>query len=418
MATKASLKGSRKTSASGDAVSEGIRGERNSEENSSKKAAGSKPRKVTATKKTATKKTAKKKTAKKKTAKKKTTETKVTKKKTAKKKVTKKKATEKQAAKKAASKTPKRSGGKGAGAATKSPAKAPAAKSPAAGSGARDGQMAPQKARFELRDRERVLEPALGPPPPGYHLTIVRGWIRSPGHLVAAWDVNDEHALAQVERAGWERFCLRVLGSEDEVLAQQVLGRRGGTYHINVEPRAMTIRLVIGLAHEDGFFQTLARSGWIRMPPSQAQPGAGPEEFLAPSASLDRRVLLRADPPPRPGHQDPLRRQSPGLRLTERLRLAAASAEAGESRRQAAEALQRTAAVPADRAGSGGPEQSGREEAEPMLPGAGVPGAEVSGSSRHCVLEEGETRPTSPRRWGPTSPAGPFSAPAGDGAGG
>ncbi|MDQ7007655.1 MAG: DUF4912 domain-containing protein [Acidobacteriota bacterium] len=288
------------------------------------------------------------------------------------------------------------------------PAGPPAASGPELPAG---GELAVQVSRFDLGAQEKVLSEALGPPPPGYHLTIVRGWIRSPGTVVAVWDINDAKALAQVEAAGWDRFRLRVLDADDRLLAEHGPARRSGTYHISLEARPQAIRLVIGIEREDGFFQTLARSGWVRMPPPPESRREGPAQLAALDPDLDRRALLAAEPPPRPGHAPGDNRLGPGARLAGRLGVAARAATGEEDRRRAQAALARASTPQPGRDGSpaGG-------AGEPASGGAGDEGAHRgSAASRHDLLDPGEPAPSSPRKWGPTSPAGPFSGPGSGG---
>lgn len=272
-----------------------------------------------------------------------------------------------------------------------------------AATAAPQGELAAQVSRFDLGPQGKVLSDALGPPPPGYHLTIVRGWIRAPGAVVAVWDINDAKALAQLESVGWECFRLRVLDAADQVLAEHRPARRSGTYHVALDSHPRAVRLVIGIEREDGFFQTLARSGWVRMPPSPEFRREGPVQTAHLDPDLDRRALLAAEPPPRPGHDPGTGRLGPGVRLGGRLGVAARAADDPGDRRRAAAALERT------------PEDHHRAPATGVAEGAPPPdaagGSPVSTDPHHQRLEPGESTPTSPRKWGPTSPAGPYSRP-------
>ena len=371
-------------------------------------------------KKTVKKAATKKKATKKKAATKKKTTTKKT---AAKKKTTKKTATKKAAAKK---KTTKKAVAKKV--TRKTARKATAAKAPSKEVSApkRRGQLVSEQARFDLGAQEAVFEKALGTPPPGYHLTIVRGWIRSPGRIVAAWDVNDDEALDQVERAGWDAFCLRVLDQDENALRHVVLGQRSGTWHIELEPRALTVRLVIGIQREDGFFQTLARSGAVRLPPAEPQAEAAPE-FLSLDLQLDRRDLLSGELPPIPGHQA---EEGPaGERLRQRVRIAVTHGPESLVERPAPdvaaarEAVERTAQQldpSKDEDAQAGPPSASGAQPDGFTPHLPAPGRKPSPLETSLAEEHEDSHPTSPRRWqggapsshevwGPTSPSRPFS---------
>jgi hypothetical protein len=166
-----------------------------------------------------------------------------------------------------------------------------------------------------------VIGEGLGALPPGYDLTFVRGLIRDPNHLVAVWDINDEVAVAAAESIGWDRVGLRVLDESGRVLVQELVGGRGGTYHIRVGRPGRTVRVAVGLDRPDGFFLTLSRSAPIRMPADAPAGTFEPYQEIRVPARLDRRYMLRAEPPARPGQRGP-RRTAPAARLHERLLLA------------------------------------------------------------------------------------------------
>ncbi len=183
------------------------------------------------------------------------------------------------------------------------------------------GQVASERARYDLGPHGKVIGEGLGALPPGYDLTFVRGLIRDPNHLVAVWDINDEVALAAAESIGWDRVGLRVLDESGRVLVQELVGGRGGTYHLRVGRPGRTVRVAVGLDRTDGFFLTLARSAPVRMPADAPAGTFEPYQEIRIPARLDRRTLLRAEPPARPGQRGP-RRSAPAARLHERLLLA------------------------------------------------------------------------------------------------
>lgn len=192
----------------------------------------------------------------------------------------------------------------------------------------RRGQIASEKARFELGEHSRVLQEELGTLPPGYGLTIVRGWIRDPRHVVMVWDVNDPQMVARAEAAGWQTLAIRVLNEGGGVIADVPVGSRAGTYHLEIPP-GYTIKLALGLRRPDGFFETLALSGPVRVPPEQPAPEGGEFVTLALPEHLDRRLLVTSEPPPRPGHRPPSR-LSPARRLAGRVDLARQVVQEGE----------------------------------------------------------------------------------------
>jgi hypothetical protein len=183
------------------------------------------------------------------------------------------------------------------------------------------GQVASERARFDLGPHGRVIGERLGTLPPGYDLTFVRGLIRDPNHLVAVWDINDEIAVAAAESIGWDRVGLRVLDESGRVLVQELVGGRGGTYHVRVGRPGRTVRVAVGIDRPDGFFLTLARSAPVRMPADAPAGTFEPYQEIRVPARLDRRYLLRAEPPARPGQRGP-RRAAPAARLHERLLMA------------------------------------------------------------------------------------------------
>ncbi|MCU0223940.1 MAG: DUF4912 domain-containing protein [Acidobacteria bacterium] len=185
----------------------------------------------------------------------------------------------------------------------------------------RAGQVASERARFDLGPHGKVIGEGLGTLPPGYDLTFVRGLIRDPNHLVAVWDINDEVAIAAAESIGWDRVGLRVLDESGRVLVQELVGGRGGTYHIRVGRPGRTVRVAVGIDRPDGFFLTLARSAPVRMPADAPAGTFEPYQEIRIPARLDRRLLLRSEPPARPGQRGP-RRTAPAARLHERLLLA------------------------------------------------------------------------------------------------
>ncbi len=358
--------------------------------------------------------------------------------KVAKKVAAKKKVTKKTSAKTAAKKTVEKRTAKKA-TAEKKVTQRSAARSRAIGKSVntlsgRRGQIASEAARFDLGVQQIVLEKALGAPPPGYHLTIVRGWVRAPGHLVAAWDINDEQALEQVERAGWERLCLRVLGPRDEVLAHVVLSRRSGTWHVTLPEEALSVRLVIGITQDDGFFQTLARSGSVRLPPADPSPELGEARFLELPFELDRRRILSGELPALPGHRVGTGGTEVATRLFQRVLVAATHGDAalplGPACRDGAlrgkgDMLKKLSFLSPP---SASPEETSSVDGHRGV--AGLP-ARALELARYSAAEESkgdvvaetseraDSWPTSPSRWGrgalsspgrwgPTSPSRPF----------
>lgn len=194
----------------------------------------------------------------------------------------------------------------------------------------RRGQIASERARYEARTGnaldgrladEPAAEPDAGPDEPHVNgLTYVRGWVRDPRHIVAAWDINDAEALRQGDQVGWDRACLRALDPRNRPLVHVLVGRRFGTHHLEV-PAGRTLRLAVGIERPDGYFITLARSAPVRMPPGRPLPG-GALEMLRIPHDLDLRLALRGERPARPGHHAAVR-LSPAWRLLRRLHVAA-----------------------------------------------------------------------------------------------
>ncbi len=186
----------------------------------------------------------------------------------------------------------------------------------------RRGQIASERARFQLGRDRKVLAEGLGEPPPGYGLTLVAAWIRDPRHLVACWDVNDEEALAEAAREGWERLELRVFAEDGRELARATPGKRAGTWHLELPESGVTVRVHLGFHRRDGFFHAIARSRPVRLPPERAAAG-GRAGFVLVPPGFPRRLLAAVDGPPLPGHHPGGEgRLSAARRLAERLRLA------------------------------------------------------------------------------------------------
>ena len=186
----------------------------------------------------------------------------------------------------------------------------------------RRGQIASERARYQLGRERKVLAEGLGEPPPGYGLTLVAAWIRDPRHLVACWDVNDEEALAEAEREGWESLELRVFAEGGGELARARPARRAGVWHLEVPSGGVTVRVHLGFARRDGFYHAIARSRPVRLPPERAAAG-GRAGFARVPPGFPRRLLAAVDGPPLPGHHPGGEgRLSAAMRLAERLRLA------------------------------------------------------------------------------------------------
>jgi hypothetical protein len=165
----------------------------------------------------------------------------------------------------------------------------------------RRGQIEAEKARFDLGPQQRVLADALGELPPGYGLTFVRAWVRDPRYLVAVWDINAEHELTLGEERGWQTVVLRLLSDAGETLRQIPVAKRNGIWHLAVGQHEGPLRIALGFA-TDGKFETIARSNAVRMPPLEPDQELAGETLSLPPR-FDRRLLVRAEPPPRPGYQ-------------------------------------------------------------------------------------------------------------------
>jgi hypothetical protein len=186
----------------------------------------------------------------------------------------------------------------------------------------RHGQLEAERSRFDLAgDHERVLAEKLGTLPPGYGLTIVRAWIRDPRNIVVVWDVNDPEMVARAGEAGWDRLVIRVLLPAGDVLAELPVGRRSGTYHHPLDRSGATLRLALGIRRPDGFFEALAVSGPVRVPPESPVSSDNGYVTMAIPLDLDRSVLTRSEPPPRQGHRT-TSRHAPATRLAGRIELA------------------------------------------------------------------------------------------------
>jgi hypothetical protein len=192
----------------------------------------------------------------------------------------------------------------------------------------RRGQIEAEKARFDLGPQQRVLVDALGELPPGYGLTFVRAWVRDPRYLVAVWDINAEHELTLGEERGWQTVVLRLLSDAGETLRQIPVAKRNGIWHLAVGQHEGPLRIALGFATE-GKFETIARSNAVRMPPLEPDRELAGETLSLPPR-FDRRLLVRAEPPPRPGYQ---RRglESAAWRLDQRIMRARRTPEARRS---------------------------------------------------------------------------------------
>ena len=226
-------------------------------------------------------------------------------------------------------------------------------KTAAAAPGKRKGQVASEKARFDLGPDARVIGDALGTPPPGYGLTMVRGFVRDAHTVVVVWDVNDDAAVAAGSEKGWSALTLHVTDGEGEVLARAPVGERSGVYHLRVEAAGKTVIALIGFARADGSLAPVARSAPLRVPPDpsfRAEPG---EAWVRVPPDTDLRRIVTTERPPRPGHDERRHPSSASRRLTARLRLA------GKLARRAAAAEDSEADAPQD--GSPGSEPPGDE---------------------------------------------------------
>lgn len=190
----------------------------------------------------------------------------------------------------------------------------------------RRGQIQAAKARFDLGPQQRILSEALGELPPGYGLTHCSVWVRDPRHVIAVWDINSTEQTERGQELGWERVVLRLLDSDGNVLRQIPVARRSGIWHVLVPNPGMAVRIAVGFAHGDGRFETAARSHYVQLPPGEPGPQSAEETARLPS-QLDRRTLLRAEPPPRPGFGAG-GQESPGWRLHQRIRISRQAAQA------------------------------------------------------------------------------------------
>jgi len=265
------------------------------------------------------------------------------------------------------------------------------------------GQVASERARFDLGPQGKVIGERLGTLPPGYELNFVRGLIRDPNHLVAVWDINDETAIAAAESIGWDRVGLRVLDESHHVLVQVLVGARGGTHHLRVGRPGRTVRLAVGLDRPDGFFLTLARSAPVRMPADAPAGTFEPFQEIRLPARLDRRYLLRSEPPARPGQRG-AGRSSPASRLHERM-LMALRMLPGDFWITKDHELWRLFAMSEatrERAAEAWPEEF-REAGAEQSPGAGrgeaAPGESITSPAGWSASGPAEEVPTSPGRW-------------------
>ncbi len=183
----------------------------------------------------------------------------------------------------------------------------------------RRGQIQAAKARFDLGPQQRILSEALGELPPGYGLTHCSAWVRDPRHVIAVWDINSTDQTERGDELGWERVAVRLLDGGGNVLRQIPVARRSGIWHIAVPNAGASVRIAVGFALGDGRFETVARSHYVQLPLAEAGPDAAEETARLP-AQLDRRTLLRAEPPPRPGFGTG-GQESPGWRLHQRIRI-------------------------------------------------------------------------------------------------
>jgi hypothetical protein len=176
-----------------------------------------------------------------------------------------------------------------------------------------------------LGPQQRILGEALGELPPGYGLTHCSAWVRDPRHVIAVWDINSTEQTERGQELGWERVVLRLLDSTGNVLRQIPVARRSGIWHVLVPNPGIAVRVAVGFAHGDGRFETAARSHYVQLPPGEPGPQSAEETARLPS-QLDRRTLLRAEPPPRPGFGAG-GQESPGWRLHQRIRISRRAAQ-------------------------------------------------------------------------------------------
>ncbi|MFN7964782.1 MAG: DUF4912 domain-containing protein [Acidobacteriota bacterium] len=183
----------------------------------------------------------------------------------------------------------------------------------------RRGQIQAAKARFDLGPQQRILSEALGELPPGYGLTHCSAWVRDPRHVIAVWDINSTDQTERGDELGWERVAVRLLDGGGNVLRQIPVARRSGIWHIAVPNPGESVRIAVGFALGDGRFETVARSHYVQLPHAEAGRDSVGETARLP-VELDRRTLLRAEPPPRPGFGSG-GQESPGWRLHQRIRI-------------------------------------------------------------------------------------------------
>ncbi len=198
----------------------------------------------------------------------------------------------------------------------------------------RRGQLAVERSRFETGDHRSVLREELGELPPGYGLTVVRGVVRDPRHLVLAWDINDPDQVRRIDTLGWKSVEIHVDGFDGVPVARVAVGRRAGTHHLELPEAGLVVTLALGFVHPDGFFETIARSATVRLPPEAPAGPAERIELATVPEDLDLRELAAAEPPPRPG-APPRRPGSPAGRLAARLGRSAHAAGGDETVRQA-----------------------------------------------------------------------------------
>jgi hypothetical protein len=167
------------------------------------------------------------------------------------------------------------------------------------------GQVAAERARFELGPVARVLEDELGTPPPGYGLTIVRGFVRDPHHVVATWDVNDRGALVLADERSWSSLELRIMTEDGETVKSVLVGSRSGVWHESVPRSGLTLVLAIGFVR-GASFEEIARSAPVRLPPADPQPDAPSPRRVSIPPDEDLRRMMRGETPVSAGHT-PLR---------------------------------------------------------------------------------------------------------------
>lgn len=182
------------------------------------------------------------------------------------------------------------------------------------------GQIQAEKARFDLGPQRRVLSEALGELPAGYGVTFVSAWVRDPRHIVASWDVNAPHELALAEQIGWDRMQLHVHDADGNTVRQISVARRSGIWHVRIPGTTTRLRVSLGLQRPDRSFVVLARSHLLELPVAAPRVGGEVETIRLPTR-LDRRTLLRAEPPPRAGYAN-TGHETAAWRLHQRLQMA------------------------------------------------------------------------------------------------